>query len=309
MSETDKLSPIDAQSMTSVPMTKRQWQYLGIGLAFIAVGIGVFAVLKFLEGNVVIKNGEEYVYTVDPNVFLIMVVIALIGVLIVMLTFVEYRWQARSGENDVRVIDLIRKKAPEPVQKKKPERMTEKAPRKKVTVPPLKAEPEPVRGKVPVKIVRNAAETIRTRTVEPVRRAEMEPAHEKVPEPLVKKELETVPNNIPGPMPRMEMEPEKAIELDTVLRIEPEPIKIEQPGESPVKDTQPTILTEPARAIPPEPMVMHPPEPPKPERIIPVKVEAIGRCPMCSKVILLDQKECVKCGLRVDRKKLLPLER
>ena len=111
----------------SARMTKRQKQNLGMGLVFLVVGVVVFAVLKMMEGTVVVKNNQEYVYTVDPNVYLIMFIISLIGLLIIMLT-VEYRWQARTGE-EVNVIDLIRKK--------------EKVPEQKIIAEPAKEVPEP----------------------------------------------------------------------------------------------------------------------------------------------------------------------
>ena len=133
--------------MSSAGMTKRQKQNLAMGIVFLAVGIAVFAILKSMEGGIVYKNSVQYVYTVDPNVYLIMFLISLIGVLIVLLTLAEYRWQSRSGESEVNLIDLIRKKEPIPAPKAPaPKPKKENAPKKS-----KEPEPQPKKEQTPKK--------------------------------------------------------------------------------------------------------------------------------------------------------------
>ncbi len=98
-------------------MNRRHKINLGIGVALLAAGIIIFAILKIMEGNVVVKDGQELVYTVDPNVYVVMLVIALLGVLIIFLTVADYRWRIRGNETDVSFTDLIRSGGKKPVPK------------------------------------------------------------------------------------------------------------------------------------------------------------------------------------------------
>ena len=255
-------------------MTKLQNQNLSIGLGILAVDVILFIILGSMEGNIVIRNGQEYVYSVDAKVYLIMLLIAVIGVTIVLLTVVEYRKQSSPGRNDVNDIDMNRRKSEEPDQT-----MTEK----------------------PTKDERPEWKKRKDRARE--KRKELETADQigsrsdrlKVPEPMLVK-IVPVTMNDPEPIPAMEPVTAKVSELirtngQTINKAEKEPAKADEPR--PVQRIAP-------KAIPRAELA-------KSAKFIPVRVEAIGRCPMCGKVIVLDQAECFKCGWKVIPKKLVPL--
>jgi hypothetical protein len=172
-------------------MTNRHKLNLGMGMAFLAFGIIVLVSLRLLEG-IVVQNGQQYIYSVDPNVYLILLLIAFVGLTIVLLTVVESR-QQRGSEAEGKDGEVLRND------------------------PNGTAEPLLDAGKVPAM----AAET------QPLQRI------------------------IPKPIPRTER--------------------------------------------------------PKGAVSVPLKVEAIGCCPMCGKVILMEQSECVKCGWKVVQNKAVPL--
>ena len=343
--------------MSSTGMTKRQKQNLAMGIVFVAVGIAVFAILKSMEGGIVHKDGRQYIYTVDQNEYLITFLISLVGVLIILLTLTEYRWQSRSGESDVNIIDLIRKKKPIPTPKKSKEPLRDNAskrsnkgvePLPKKEQPPKRAPepakqktpepavqrgpkpvnakgPEPVRGKVTVPIVQKQPQPIVKKEPEAVRKTEPKPVIEKVPEPVALKPAELVKKEEPRPVKPIGPEPVKVLKPEVVQKVEPrpepvpiivppplpEPVRVnepkvvqkKEPEPIPVPITAPTTIPEPVQKAEPVPIVK-----PEPIKLVvaPVKVEALGRCPICGKVILLNQVECVKCGWKVVPGNLVP---
>lgn len=311
-------------------MTKRQKQNLGMGLVFLVVGVVVFAVLKMMEGTVVVKNNQEYVYTVDPNVYLIMFIISLIGLLIIMLTVAEYRWQARTGE-EVNVIDLIRKKEKVPEQKilAEPAKEVPEPKQKQEKTPNKKKKPEPPGSKAPQPAREKAHEPVKRNRPERTPKQEPEKIAQNVPEPVHVQEMLPVLSN--GPELAKEPEP---IQVEApalvpeiaplpVMEEEPEPVPIQQPEPIIGKEPEPiqTKVPEPAPQAIPNPMIVKALEsaqtsksaenwqdPAKPERFIPIKVKALGRCPMCGKVIVLGQVECIKCGWKVITEKIVQLD-
>jgi len=76
-----------------------------------------------------------------------------------------------------------------------------------------------------------------------------------------------------------------------------------EPGPVPSPLIVPTPIPGPVQKVEPIPIVR-----PEPIKMVvePVKVKAVGRCPICGKVILLEQVECVKCGWKVIPKQLVP---
>lgn len=316
--------------MSSLRMTKRQWQNIGMGMAFLVVGIIVFAVLKMMEGNIINKDGRDYIYTVDPNVFLVMFLIMLIGLLIIFLTLVEYRWQSRSGETEVNIMDLIRRKEPapqtEPVQAKEVpdwKKRREEAARNKVGQLPKKG-PEIVQAKEISRPLKGRPEPVTVKKPEPPAKA-MEPALQKEPEPIRNKTPEPVLNlglapnvmKAPEPLPVKNVEPvQKGMESDLEMGSRPIPesvpdtIKMEGPGPKVPNILEPKEPAQPVQAQPiinTETVQKGAPVAPQMEKLVPIRVEAIGRCPMCGKVIMINQVECFKCGLKVNPKKLMPI--
>ncbi len=336
--------------MSSLRMTKRQWQNIGIGMAFLMVGIVVFAVLKLVEGSIVNKDGRDYIYTVDPNVFLVMFLISLIGLLIIFLTFVEYRWQSRSGETEVNIMDLIRKKEPapptEPVQEKEEpdwKRRREEA-RKNMENQASMRGPENVQAKESFRPVKSQTGPVIVKNPGPSPARTKGPGLQKKPEPIRNRTQETVQKIVAEPVRMVSPEPNvitaagvKAQQAyEPVLKKSPEPFSAQEPKPLPVKTAEPVmqkgpkpdadigsrpilesvpekiITKEPEQKVPKiagpkEPVQKGAPEQPVTEKLVPIRVEAIGRCPMCGKVIMLNQVECFKCGLKVNPKKLMPI--
>ena len=56
--ETNKPSIVNNRAV-SARLTKRQKLNLGMGLAFLAIGIIVFVILRMMEGNIILKNGRN----------------------------------------------------------------------------------------------------------------------------------------------------------------------------------------------------------------------------------------------------------
>ncbi len=308
--------------MSSLRMTKRQWQNIGMGMAFLVVGIIVFAVLKMMEGNIINKDGKDYIYTVDPNVFLVMFLIMLIGLLIIFLTLVEYRWQSRSGETEVGIMDLIRKKEPaprtEPVKEKEvPDwrKRREDAGRTNEGQAPKKA-PVKVQAKEPTLPLPGQTEPVIVKKPEPPAKA-TEPALQKKPEPVLNmgpapigKEPEPLPVKNIEPVVQKGMEPEVMMGSAPIPQGVPDMIKVKGPEQEVPKIPEPKESAQPVLAQPimnTETTQKDASEQPKMEKLVPIRVEAIGRCPMCGKVIMLNQVECFKCGLKVNPKKLMPI--
>jgi hypothetical protein len=244
-------------------MTKRQRLNLGIGVAFLAVSIILLVLLRSREGGVVVQDGQQYIYSVDPNVYMVLLLIAFIGVTIILLTVVESRQQSGSGDVEGNDSEMFRRTTHETVQ-----------------------EPNAPQNKV--------------RTLE----------WEKKDEQQRKRESSGQQND--PELAVIGTRPESRECAGTMTMKGQLPMNREEPVQKyaePVKDAgrvpAMTDETGPAQRALPKPIPWS--ERTKGAKFVPLEVEAIGRCPMCGKVILRDQSECIKCGWKVVLNKIGPL--
>jgi hypothetical protein len=246
-------------------MTKRQNMNLVLGIALLAVGIVVSVVLKTMEGSIVIKDGQESAYSVDPLVYVIMSGIALIGAMIVVLTVTEGRWPSRNNEKEAGVADLRHEKRMTPAQKAKMRREGVSDPEKHRS---KRKNGRPAEETAPQQSKSRKSETVKDTGSAIAQDNELEIPSAKPAEPVDNKEIMLMTKTEPEPVIEAEVGPAQAIA-----------------GPAEVSDAESAVA--PAA------------EPVKSERYVPLKVEAIGRCPMCGKVVVIGSPECFKCGWKV----------
>ena len=220
-----------------------------MGIALLAVSVIIMLILKSMEGSIVTRDGQEYAYSVDPIVYQIMLVIALIGVMVVLLTYDEYRWQKRNGKVDD-TVDMNQGRTMENLPGH-------------AAGPAAGNNPDQQKKQDRIRVLSELK-------LHPNRRPE--PPQDTVPGPVTTRQEPVI--HEPHHNDQEERPARTAEEL-------PGPAQVEEQGTTPQ---------------------------PRPVKFIPVRVMAVGRCPMCGKVIVLDQKECFKCGWNVVPSKLVPFE-
>jgi hypothetical protein len=271
-------------------MTRRQMVYLGLGIAFLLVGVIVASVLWTMEGNVINKDGQELIYTVDPNVYVVMLIISLIGVLIILLTVAENRWQRQNDGKDVGLLDLIGWKGEKkgPVKQrapggKGPKNKPGNVPVRKDQGSPPKRIQEPLGKKGTERSERKANDFSEKRGTGTARAKRREAAR---PETEISIDEMATPDLFRGPGPV------------TGTGSATKSLGVLDPSSERMVGTDaqnPSVTTCGSVTA-------------SPESIVPIMVESLGRCPMCGKVIVLGRTECVKCGWKVVPERMIQFE-
>jgi hypothetical protein len=272
-------------------MTKRQKMNLVLGLSFLVAGIAVFAILRMMEGSIVLKDGQELVYTVDPYVYGVMAIITIVGVLIIAFTLAEHRRQSRRTGKVKGLSDPIDRKKGTPTQKKTG------------TVKGRGPDPKQRTGKAQKKgaLAKKADVPMKGGVTEQAKRKRLEPAKPKEPDVVLIKKQQTIQAETEESVAIKEPRPTELALSESTTKVEPETIT------NGVTETTKTRMIDPAIIAAPEPT--QDPGPARPERYLPVKVEALGRCPVCGKVIVVGQTECFKCGWKVQPENLAGFDR
>ncbi len=82
--ETNKPSSNHSIRRAGSRMSKRPKLNLGIAVAFLTISITTLILLRSMEGSIVVQNGQQYIYSVDLNVYMILLLTAFIGVAIIL---------------------------------------------------------------------------------------------------------------------------------------------------------------------------------------------------------------------------------